>query len=84
MKKVSVHRCFLLSMPLFWLPVSGDSVMPLPTFSQLWSLLTGTHRFEAEKARSAREAEAARVADEARRAQEANGERAEKGEQSPK
>ena len=68
--------------------------MPLPKFSQLMSLLTGTHRFEAES-RRAQEAEAARVSEEARRAQEAeavrvaeevrpapeaNGERAEKGE----
>ena len=60
--------------------------MPLPTFSQLWSLLSGTHRFEAERvaeeALRAREAEAARVAEEARPAQEANVERAEQGEPS--
>ena len=61
--------------------------MPLPTFSQLWSLLSGTHRFEAERvaeeARRAQEAEAARVAEETHPAQEANVEWAEQGEQSP-
>lgn len=70
--------------------------MPLPTFNQLWSLLSGTHLFEkarraqeaeagriAEEARRAQEAEAARVAEETRRDQEAEAERVEKGEQSP-